>query len=99
MLPSLPVALEAICETMRLLAATAGNKTAGGEVLAERYWRQGSCPGDEALATMMLAPRENSRAGHLSSVIIPCLRVPPRSAAQNSWKERDHQTYVLMTTN
>ena len=68
MLPSLPVALEAICETMRLLAATAGNKTAGGEVLAERYWRQGSCPGDEALATMMLAPRENSRAGHLSSV-------------------------------
>ena len=77
MLPSLPVALEAICETMRLLAATADNKTAGGEVLAERYWRQGSCPGDEALATMMLAPRENSRAGHLSSVIIPCLRVPP----------------------
>ena len=48
---SLPVTLEAICETSdheRLLAATAGNKTAGGEGAGGENWRRGCSPDGDA---------------------------------------------------
>ena len=83
-----------ICETTRLLTARllagdAGGEAAGEDMLAKRCWRRGCCPVGEALAVRLLTPSEQHRAS------LPCIW----PAAQNSWKERDHQTYVLMTTN
>ena len=97
MLLSLPVTLEAICET-------SDHETARGDCWKQNCWRRGcwrrDTGGEAARPTATLTMRLLAPAMSwptVPRVSMAQLRVWP--AAQNSWKERDHQTYVLMTTN
>ena len=97
MLLSLPVTLEAICET-------SDHETDRGDCWKQNCWRRGcwrrDTGGEAARSTATLTMRLMTPAMSWPTVPrVSMAQLPPRPAAQNSWKAGAPQTYVLMTTN